>query len=208
MFGDGHVDFSMRTDQGRVRDHNEDFVAFHLPSGPEEESQNGQLYIVADGVGGSDAGEVASRYATERTIHHFLANSAMDDWGERLRQAMLTANTELRKLSGSQYQGLRMATTMVATVLHDDQATLANVGDSRPIIGEPALFAKSQKTKVWSLAYWKRAPLPSRKRPITHVRMLFYIVWALRARQRSTCTKSTYSPARCLSYVAMASLVM
>ncbi|MFN2222189.1 MAG: Stp1/IreP family PP2C-type Ser/Thr phosphatase [Chloroflexota bacterium] len=121
----------MRTDQGRVRDHNEDFVAFHLPSGPEEESQNGQLYIVADGVGGSDAGEVASRYATERTIHHFLANSAMDDWGERLRQAMLTANTELRKLSGSQYQGLRMATTMVATVLHDDQATLANVGDSR-----------------------------------------------------------------------------
>ncbi len=131
MFGDGHVNFSMRTDQGRVRDHNEDFVASHLPADPEEESQNGRLYIVADGVGGSDAGEVASRFATERTIHHYLASAGSDDWGERLRQSMLAANHELRQLVGNQYQGLRMATTMVAAVLHDDQATLANVGDSR-----------------------------------------------------------------------------
>jgi protein phosphatase len=131
MFGDGHVDSSMRTDQGRVRDHNEDFVASHLPSGPDEESRNGQLYIVADGVGGSDAGEVASQYATERTIAHYLASDDTADWGERLRHAMLAANTELRKLSSDQYDGLRMATTMVAAVVHHEQATLANVGDSR-----------------------------------------------------------------------------
>jgi protein phosphatase len=131
MFGDGHVDVSMRTDQGRVRDHNEDFVASHLPSGPEEALRSGHLYIVADGVGGSDAGEVASRFATERTIHHYLANNDAADWGERLRQSMLAANAELRQLSGTQYEGLRMATTMVAAVLHDDQVTLANVGDSR-----------------------------------------------------------------------------
>jgi serine/threonine protein phosphatase PrpC len=131
MYGDGHVDFSMRTDMGRVRDHNEDFVASHLPSGPEEESDNGLLYIVADGVGGSDAGEVASRYATERTIHHYLAGSDTADWGERLRQSMLTANSELRLLASNEYDGLRMATTMVAAILHEDLATLANVGDSR-----------------------------------------------------------------------------
>lgn len=134
MNGEGHANFSMRTDQGRVRDHNEDFVASHLPSSPEEESLNGRLYIVADGVGGSDAGEVASRFATERTIHHYVANSDTADWGERLRQSMLTANTELRKLSSTQYEGLRMATTMVALVLHGDEATLANVGDSRGYI--------------------------------------------------------------------------
>jgi len=131
MFGDGHVDSSMRTDQGRVRDHNEDFVASHLPADPEEASQNGLLYILADGVGGSDAGEIASRFATERTIHHYLADGDTGEWGERLRQAMLTANTELRKMSSEQYEGLRMATTMVAAILHDDRATLANVGDSR-----------------------------------------------------------------------------
>lgn len=131
MFGDGHVDSSMRTDQGRVRDHNEDFVASHLPTGPDEESQNGRVYIVADGVGGSDAGEVASRYATERTLYHFLANEETGDWGERLRHSMLAANTELRRLTQTQYEGKRMATTMVAAVIHEDRVTIANVGDSR-----------------------------------------------------------------------------
>ncbi len=131
MFSIGHVDASMRTDQGRVREHNEDFVAFHEPSGPDEESLNGRLYIVADGVGGSHAGEVASRYATERTMHHYLASAATDDWGERLRQAMLAANADLRLLTSEKYNGTHMATTMVAAVLHFDRATIANVGDSR-----------------------------------------------------------------------------
>ena len=131
MFSIGHVDTSMRTDQGRVRDHNEDFVASHEPAGPDEESRNGRLFIVADGVGGSDAGEVASQYATERTIHHYLANRETINWGERLRQAMLAANADLRLMSSDQYAGMRMATTMVAAVLHADQATFANVGDSR-----------------------------------------------------------------------------
>jgi protein phosphatase len=131
MFSIGHVDSSMRTDQGRVRTHNEDFVASHEPSGPDEESRDGRLYIVADGVGGSDAGEVASRYATERTIHHYLSLEKSADWGERLRQAMLAANADLRQLTSEKYSGKRMATTMVAVVLHVDRATIANVGDSR-----------------------------------------------------------------------------
>lgn len=131
MFSIGHVDASMRTDQGRVREHNEDFVASHEPSGPDEESLNGRLYIVADGVGGSDAGEVASRYATERTMHHYLANAVESDWGERLRQAMLAANADLRLLTSEKYHGTHMATTMVAAVLHFERATIANVGDSR-----------------------------------------------------------------------------
>ena len=121
----------MRTDQGRVRSHNEDFVASHEPPGPEEESRDGRLYIVADGVGGSDAGEVASRYATERTIHHYLSAHEPSDWGERLRQAMLAANADLRQLTSEKHSGKRMATTMVAAVLHVDRATIANVGDSR-----------------------------------------------------------------------------
>jgi serine/threonine protein phosphatase PrpC len=131
MFSVGHVDASMRTDQGRVRDHNEDFVASHEPSGPDDEARNGLLYIVADGVGGSDAGEVASRYATERTIHYYLAAKDTAEWGERLVQAMQAANADLRLMSSKQFAGMRMATTMVAAVLHDDQATIANVGDSR-----------------------------------------------------------------------------
>lgn len=127
----GPIVASLRTDQGRVREHNEDFIAFHEPAGPDEEAQNGWLYIVADGVGGAEAGEVASQYATERTIHHYLADQQTADLGERLRSAMLAANAELRDLATDSQSGGRMATTMVAAVIHDQMATIANVGDSR-----------------------------------------------------------------------------
>jgi PPM family protein phosphatase len=127
----GPIIASLRTDQGRVRDHNEDFIAFHEPTGPDEEVQNGWLYIVADGVGGAEAGEVASQFATERTIHHYLADREAADLGERLRSAMLTANSELRDLVTDSESGSRMATTMVAAVIHNQTATIANVGDSR-----------------------------------------------------------------------------
>jgi PPM family protein phosphatase len=123
---------SLRTDQGRVRGHNEDFITHWEPANSEEEAINGRLYIVADGVGGAEAGEVASSYATERTVHHYLANSEERDWGRRLGAAMQSANLDLRQLVVGQDGNGRMATTMVAAVAHDgNEATIANVGDSR-----------------------------------------------------------------------------
>lgn len=131
MFSIGQIDASMRTDQGRIRDHNEDFVDCREPISPDEETKNGWLYVLADGVGGAEAGEVASQYATEQTIYHYLNDDHTTGWGERLLQAMRAANGELRQLVLELTSGGRMATTMVAAVLHDDMATLANVGDSR-----------------------------------------------------------------------------
>jgi len=131
MLSIGQINASMLTDRGRVRDHNEDFIACQEPTTPEESTQNGWLYILADGVGGTDAGEVASRFATERTLYHFMASEEQADWGQRLSQAMQTANAELRQMIAGQSSNSRMATTMVATVLHDGGATMANVGDSR-----------------------------------------------------------------------------
>ena len=116
MFSIGHIDASMRTDQGRVRDHNEDFIACEEPTSAGKESRNGWLYIVADGVGGADKGEIASEYATERMILHYLADDQTADWGERLRQAMQTANSDLRQMVAELASGDRMATTMVAAV--------------------------------------------------------------------------------------------
>jgi protein phosphatase len=131
MAGFRQVNASMRTDRGQVRDHNEDFVACYEPSGVDEANRNGWLYILADGVGGADAGEVASRYATERTLHHYLADESAADRGERLLGAMRTANTDLRELISLQGDGSRMATTMVAAAIEDGKVTFANVGDSR-----------------------------------------------------------------------------
>lgn len=121
----------MRTDNGRVHNHNEDYISSWQPNTPEDQQKHGWLFVVADGVGGADAGEIASEYATEKMVAHYLANNAEADWGQRLRQAMLFANTELRQLVASTHEGRRMATTMVSVAIHGQKAHIANVGDSR-----------------------------------------------------------------------------
>ncbi len=120
-----------RTDPGLVRSHNEDFVAVYEPESPDDRRLHGSLYIVADGVGGADAGEVASQYATERTLHHYLANVDHQEWGARLIEAMQSANTDLRRLAADRDDSRRMATTMVAAVVVENRAHIGNVGDSR-----------------------------------------------------------------------------
>ena len=119
------------TDVGQIRGHNEEFLLNWEPSTPEEAEEHGWIYIVADGVGGADAGEIASQFASEQVQVYYLAASENRDWHGRLLDAMQTANTNLRQMVAERNDNSRMATTMVALVLHDDVAILANVGDSR-----------------------------------------------------------------------------
>ncbi|WP_420644834.1 Stp1/IreP family PP2C-type Ser/Thr phosphatase [Candidatus Leptofilum sp.] len=121
----------LRTDTGQVRDHNEDFVFHWEPSNLEEEQKHGWLYIVADGVGGADAGEVASEMTSQQTIDHYLAHENETNWGKRLLNAMHAANSELRQFVLERNDNSRMATTMVAAVLQENHAYISNVGDSR-----------------------------------------------------------------------------
>jgi protein phosphatase len=118
-------------DVGQIRGHNEDFLLNLEPSTAAEAAEHGWLYIVADGVGGADAGEIASQFASEQVRTHYLAASENRDWHGRLLDAMHTANTNLRQMVAERNDSSRMATTMVVLVLHDGVATLANVGDSR-----------------------------------------------------------------------------
>lgn len=125
------ISAAWRTDPGLVRSHNEDFVTVYEPETTDDHLHHGSLYIVADGVGGADAGEVASQYASERTRHHYLASDSKEALGHRLLEAMQSANTDLRKLAAERDDSRRMATTMVAAVIHEGRAYIGNVGDSR-----------------------------------------------------------------------------
>jgi protein phosphatase len=124
------INVSQRTDVGRVRSHNEDYVGSWQPSSAEELIEHGWLYIVADGVGGAEAGEVASRYATEQVITHFLQSTSDND-EERLRDAIQAANDDVRALAAERMNGGYMATTIVVAHFRDENVLLANVGDSR-----------------------------------------------------------------------------
>jgi protein phosphatase len=131
MSGLSPIKSAMQTDRGRVRDHNEDYVICREPNSADDEVSNGWLYIVADGVGGADAGEVASEYASQQTVAHYIAANGESNPGKRLVNSMQAANTKLRQLVADRNQNKRMATTMVATAIRDKIAYVANVGDSR-----------------------------------------------------------------------------
>jgi len=139
----------MHTDVGQVRDHNEDFVINHEPADAAEAAENGWLYIVADGVGGADAGEIASKFAAEKTVHHYLHTSPQENWGQRLVDAMQAANTDLRRMVAERNDNSRMATTMVAVVFDTHKAYIANVGDSRGYLWRQGVL--TQITKDQSL---------------------------------------------------------
>lgn len=127
----GQIVAHLRTDPGLVREHNEDFVAFREPADPNDAAQNGWIYLIADGVGGADAGEVASQFASERVLEHFLSGTHEQDWGRRLLDAMQAANTDLRQFVADRDNNSRMATTMVTAVIHKNEVFIGNVGDSR-----------------------------------------------------------------------------
>jgi hypothetical protein len=66
------------TDTGRVRPHNEDHVDLYVPPDPSQRARKGAIYLVADGMGGHQAGEVASGGAVELAIEHYYADASRD----------------------------------------------------------------------------------------------------------------------------------
>ena len=57
------VEFAALSDPGRQREHNEDYLGRVEPAGPAQARSHGWLFVLADGVGGSERGEVASKAA-------------------------------------------------------------------------------------------------------------------------------------------------
>lgn len=114
------------TDVGRVRKENQDFVfASDKPVGVLP-----NLYAVADGMGGHNAGERASSYAMEvfvKSLRRMRENNPV----KAIRMAMERANRKVLEEAGSvsKYEG--MGTTMVAATIVQRTLYVANVGDSR-----------------------------------------------------------------------------
>lgn len=129
------------TDNGMVRQHNEDSMfTLDLALNNTSSPHTWGLYIVADGMGGHAAGEVASglaiRGAAEVVLSEFLAgtidvNSPYDEAKakEIVRKAVLQANKYV--LGEAKARGNDMGTTLTMALVVDDRAVIGNVGDSR-----------------------------------------------------------------------------
>lgn len=124
---------------GSQRDHNEDFFAVKTSINKTENNLEKRIgvrgmYIVCDGMGGHDAGEVASAMAVETLEKYFQAN-----WQQELpdqtsiTSGILFANNTLYQtnLSHSRSGNGRMGTTLVMALLQNTKCAIAHVGDSR-----------------------------------------------------------------------------
>ncbi len=117
--------FSM-TDKGRTRNTNQDYVFC-------EENAVGSfpnLFIVADGMGGHNAGDTASRMCVEEVVSQIEQSTKVTPIGI-FEQAVAAANEKVFQASLSEKALNGMGTTIVAAVVLGDTAYIVNVGDSR-----------------------------------------------------------------------------
>lgn len=113
-----------KTDKGLVRENNED--SFYV------DDKKG-IFIVADGMGGHNAGEVASQMAVETIKECFDKNTAFvyNDYSKLIEKAIKEANTAIYKKANQNEALQGMGTTIVFALIKEDKLYLAHVGDSR-----------------------------------------------------------------------------
>jgi protein phosphatase len=120
---------AMLSDTGCHREINEDYVLVVSPLDTAICSKKGILALVADGMGGHEAGEVASRLAAETVKRSYYETSGSA--GVALAAAFQEANRKVLKLARRRKNYSGMGTTCTALVLMGELAFAAHVGDSR-----------------------------------------------------------------------------
>jgi PPM family protein phosphatase len=147
------IDYQAITDVGRKRKGNEDSVFVNPES---------NLFVVADGMGGHAAGEVASRLAVD-AINDFIALTSGDDeitWpfgldenmsydGNRLKTAVRFANKKVLEATRERTEYEGMATTVAAVLVDGDTANLAHVGDSRVYLFRQGVLTQLTSDHSW-----------------------------------------------------------
>ncbi len=125
---DYHDYFCAKTDTGRERNHNEDYYLANIEK---------NLYIIADGVGGNDAGEVASKEASEFIEKNLTMEvlATFKDNNEyikpRLDELLNQTNGYIKDLANDNSARSGMACTMVVVLCIDGMLHISHIGDSR-----------------------------------------------------------------------------
>ena len=129
------------SDPGCVRSNNEDYFLLAPPLG---------LYIVADGMGGAQAGEHASKLATETVAEYIFSNNGGGKThAELLGEAFELANQRVMAAASEDTALEGMGTTLVAAMESGDEILIASVGDSRAYIFEHDELLVITEDQTW-----------------------------------------------------------
>jgi serine/threonine-protein kinase len=114
-----------------VREKNEDYLGFWQPEDEAERLERGAIAVVADGVGGLQNGEVASKMAIEIAIATFQRMNPANKPKQILKQIFDTANIEIYEAGMSEPKAGRMATTLTVCIFRDRELFIGHAGDTR-----------------------------------------------------------------------------
>lgn len=148
------------SDLGCVRENNED--AFHI--------EPNRLFIVADGMGGAQAGERASRLAIDTVVETLRTNGAPDL--ESLKKAVDEANRRVREEAAADAALEGMGTTLVAAMPCGDELALVSVGDSRAYLQDSGGLLNVTEDQSWVNEIGRRLGLDEnslRVHPMRHM---------------------------------------
>jgi serine/threonine protein phosphatase PrpC len=141
-----------------------------------------RLFVVADGMGGHAAGEVAARAAIE-SIENFIRRSqetadfswpygidpTMSYEANRLKTAVSLANRRINRLADSHDDYLGMGTTVVCALLRDDHLIVAHVGDSRLYLYDGNALIQLTQDDSWAATVLDSKKANGKSVPIRHV---------------------------------------
>src|SRR5229473_6168319 len=119
------------TDPGPHRETNEDSIGCFAPGDQLALQRKGYLYVVADGLGGHSAGEVASSSAVATLGEEYYSPSNHTRIEPALRQAVQAANLRIHELTHRHPEYRSMETTFSAMAIAGAQAYIAHIGDTR-----------------------------------------------------------------------------
>src|SRR5947209_6613981 len=141
-------------------------MAYVIPKDPQVMAKKGALFIVADGMGGHAAGEVASEIAVD-TVSNVYYQDDGDDVADSLLRAIRRANAAIHQRASENMLRSGMGTTCVAAILRGNRAYIANVGDSRAYLIHGNQIKQVSRDHSW-VAEQVRAGLLTEDQARTH----------------------------------------
>jgi protein phosphatase len=127
----GDLKVIILSDLGNIRTNNEDMGMFFKVADENIIREKGCLLIVADGMGGHQAGEVASKMAADIISREYFKLGGNGSVEKNLERVLALANKKIFEMAGSQKAYNGMGTTCTALVVIDQAVYYAHVGDSR-----------------------------------------------------------------------------
>lgn len=110
--------------------HSQANAAYYEPQTIADVARQGRLVVLAEGIGGTFSGHVASQYATQKVIHSFYTGKT-PDLKTRLLGSIQQANADILERNSQHPDRRPLAATLVAALLHNSKLIVASVGDNR-----------------------------------------------------------------------------